>query len=232
MSGCCGNAGSAANSGQRHPSLGGWWYAHIGTFFASGPAGQECPGLAGHPMPDPSLQEFPACAPHFQTSRSMADERERKSMKTGDRETQPAAGSNSRAPIELPDPPCGHVGHVGATLVEALLSSKTEDTTAIETLIDRFVVAFPDSTTTSSFAAIAGEASARLLKSGIGRREADTISDMVHLLVSHNVETVAQLSAWIDTPANLDRLKAIQGVEEKTVDRLRILASLQNLLVH
>ena len=57
-------------------------------------------------------------------------------------------------------------------------------------------------------------------------RKINTLVDVVQFFVAEEIETVDDLRAWLVVAENSERLKAIKGIGDKTVDYFKILAGI------
>lgn len=121
--------------------------------------------------------------------------------------------------------------HMGAILTDAVLQAGISYDTVVLPRVERIFTEHPDATTTSAFARLTKTYGLAYVLNWKGARKLRTLEELVSLLLENGVETTNQLRAWLETPANLERLKKIPGIKDKTAHYLQILVGSQTVAV-
>jgi hypothetical protein len=125
----------------------------------------------------------------------------------------------------------GNYGHMGATLTDAVLQAGVKYETVVRPRVRRLLAEFPEARTTSAFADLLRSAGAEQLLMWKGKRKVVTLNALITLLLSDRVETEDDFRAWINMPGNLNRLRQINGIKDKTAHYLEILLGIQSVAV-
>src|SRR5438874_12556214 len=106
--------------------------------------------------------------------------------------------------------------HMGAMLADAVLQRGIGYEAVVEPRIRAFLVRYPEATTTSAFARVVGEYGAKQVLDWSGGQKPQTLKALLNLLLENRVETEDELRAWLERPENVDRLRRIKGIKDKT----------------
>lgn len=122
--------------------------------------------------------------------------------------------------------------HMGATLADAVLQAGVRYDTVVRPRVRDLALNRPDAATTSGFLALLEkeDGPATLLR-WRGGRKVSTLLDLARFLVAQGVETKDQFRAWAAVPGNLDRLRVIKGIKDKTVNYVEILLGRSSVAV-
>ena len=128
-----------------------------------------------------------------------------------------------RIVVSIDDP----YGHIGATLTDAVLQAGINYKKVVQPRAERVRDAYPEAQTTSGFAhALEQFGVGRVLNWGSGPKP-ERLQALVSLLLQNGIETENQLRIWLENPANLQRLRQIKGIKDKTAHYLHILVGAQ-----
>jgi len=116
--------------------------------------------------------------------------------------------------------------HMGAILVDAGLQAGIKYETAVVPRVNRLLEDYPEAKTTSAFQRILMVVGAHTLLDWKGEKKVNTIVDTTLFFVTEGLETVDDLRAWLGEPENLQRLKGIKGIGDKTADYFKILTGI------
>jgi len=125
-----------------------------------------------------------------------------------------------------PTPP---YGHIGATLIDAVLQSGVRYDKVVLPRVN-LVRKMPLAKTTSSFANLLEREGAESLLKFKGKKIV-RLKALIALLQSNGIETEEQLRVWLEVSDNLNRLHEIKGIKDKTADYLQILVGVQGVAV-
>lgn len=116
--------------------------------------------------------------------------------------------------------------HMGAIIVDAGLQAGIRYETAVLPRINKILATYPDAKTTSEFQRILMiEGATNLLNWSLDRK-VNTIVDVTLFFIAEQIETDEELRSWLLHPENIDRLKQIKGIGNKTADYFKILVGI------
>jgi hypothetical protein len=122
-------------------------------------------------------------------------------------------------------------GHMGAILADAVLQAGIDYNAVVYPRAKRIYDDYPKAATTSGFAAVIKERGAGILLEWKGKRKLDTLEELVNVLLENRVETEDDFRDWLAQPENIERLKLIKGLKDKTADYLQILVGIHTVAV-
>lgn len=126
----------------------------------------------------------------------------------------------------------GAYAHMGATLTDAVLQAGVTYATVVRPRVHALRASHPEACTTSAFLALLeGENGPETHLRWRGGRKIATLLELTRLLVAEGVETEDQFRAWVAVPGNLDRLRRIKGIKDKTANYIEILLGKQSVAV-
>jgi hypothetical protein len=126
----------------------------------------------------------------------------------------------------------GAYDHMGATLSDAVLQAGVKYATVVRPRIAALRANYPEARTTSAFLALlVKEEGPETLLRWRGGRKVATLLELTRLLVAEGVETEDEFRAWVAVPGNLDRLRRIKGIKDKTANYVEILLGKQSVAV-
>ncbi len=119
--------------------------------------------------------------------------------------------------------------HVGAIVVDAILQSGINYQQVVKPRVDRLRADFPEARTTSGFLALAERIGLSTLIRWNGEVKTRAILNVARFLRDEGVETRADLRAWLESSANVERLKQLRGIGNMTADYFRMLAGIETI---
>ena len=122
--------------------------------------------------------------------------------------------------------------HMGAIIIDAVLQAGIRYQT-VKKRVCELKENYPDSNTTSGFAAvIARIGTANLLRWRNGRKTT-TVEKLTELFLNRNIDTADELRAWLrdDDIGSSEILQKVHGIGPKTADYLKILVGLQKVAI-
>jgi len=119
--------------------------------------------------------------------------------------------------------------HVGAIIVDAILQSGINYKAVVKPRVEALKVGYPESRTTSGFLALVERIGLSTLIRWNGKGKIAGILNVARILRNEGVETRADLRAWLESSANVERLKLLRGVGNMTADYFRMLAGIETI---
>lgn len=121
-------------------------------------------------------------------------------------------------------------GNMGATITEAILQAGANYSTVVEPRV-RALLEKSEAKTTDSFQnLLVREGSRKILNWG-DTEKPKRIHRLIDLLKREGVQTELDLKVWMQDDKNIEKLKDINGIGNKTVDYLRILSGISTTAV-
>jgi hypothetical protein len=114
-------------------------------------------------------------------------------------------------------------GHVGALLADVSLQAGLNYERVVMPRIQDILTNYPDFKRTSDISKLFSVVSAEDLLRWKGAEKADRFRTLVSTLLDAGVETVAELKEWTSSEHACQRLFAIRGIGNKSLDYLRLL---------
>jgi len=121
--------------------------------------------------------------------------------------------------------------HMGAMLTDAVLQAGIGYEAVVLPRAKQIWADYPEAATTSAFARLIKERGTGPLLNWKGKKKLATLEELVKVLLENGVETEDELRSWLEQPANVERLKQIKGLKDKTADYLQILVGMHTVAV-
>lgn len=116
--------------------------------------------------------------------------------------------------------------HMGALLVDAVLQAGIRYETVVVPRVERVLENYPQAKMTTEFQRVLMiEGVLKLLNWKLDRKM-NTLVDITQFFVAERLETVDDLRAWLIEAENIQRLKEIKGIGNKTADYFKILTGI------
>lgn len=116
--------------------------------------------------------------------------------------------------------------HMGAILVDGVLQAGIRYETVVLPRVESVLNNYPEAKTTSEFQRVLMIEGALKLLAWKLDRKINTLVDLTQFFVSERLETAAELRDWLDEADNVQRLKEIKGIGDKTADYFKILTGI------
>jgi len=120
----------------------------------------------------------------------------------------------------------GNYDHIGATVADAVLQANNRYATNVKPRVNRILATYPKAKTTTAVLRLLEGISAIEFLSWRGEDRAERFRRVLSLFASENIESEADLRAWLLDNANLLKLRSIKGIGPKTVDYFKILVGI------
>ena len=117
----------------------------------------------------------------------------------------------------------GNYDHIGATIADAVLQANNRYATNVKPRVNRILATYPEAQTTTTVLRLLEEISATEFLSWRGEDRAERFCRVLGLFASEDIDSEADLRAWLLDNANLLKLQSIKGIGPKTVDYFKIL---------
>jgi hypothetical protein len=121
--------------------------------------------------------------------------------------------------------------HMGAVICDAGLQAGINYQRVVYPRIELLLTQYPEARTTSGFLQLLGRHGAADLLSWSGTKKLQLISRLAEYFARCDIETTADLRAWLSEPHHLAELLTIKGIGPKTVNYIQILVGLQAVAV-
>jgi hypothetical protein len=121
--------------------------------------------------------------------------------------------------------------HMGATLTDAVLQAGINYENVVRPRAIRLRDGYPEAKTTSGFARLIERSGLSEILNWREGSKPERLRQLVKVLLHHRIETEDHLRIWLEDPANLNRLRQIKGIKDKTVHYLQILIGAQTVAV-
>jgi hypothetical protein len=116
-----------------------------------------------------------------------------------------------------------HYGHMGAIITEAILQAGLNYNTVVLPRVKRLIECYPEARTTSGFIGLAEKEGLNRLIRWKDAEKPSRIMNTACFFRSSGIETEGDLRIWLEGPGNIEKLKELRGIGDKTVDYFRIL---------
>jgi hypothetical protein len=119
----------------------------------------------------------------------------------------------------------GGYDHMGAIIVAAVLQSGlTWKTTVVPRVIR--LLGYPEAATVSGFLRLTDQHGIRQMLGGWNGPKPKWMVGVARFLVADGVETEDDLRSWLESPGNGERLLALKGIKDKTLDFFKMLVGI------
>jgi hypothetical protein len=120
---------------------------------------------------------------------------------------------------------------MGATIADAVLQAGISYETVVRPRVDRLIASYPEAKTTSVLAQLVADKGASEVLQWRSGRKLETFAALIDLFLENKIENEDELRAWLERPDNIQRLKRIKGIKDKSANYLQILVGTQNVAV-
>lgn len=119
-------------------------------------------------------------------------------------------------------------GHMGATLTDAILQAGIDYEKVVLPRAEKIQREYPEARTTSGFAKVIEQFGINEILNWAPGAKPDRLLELVKLLLQFRIETEDELRIWLEIPRNLEELREIKGIKNKTANYLQILVGSQS----
>jgi len=120
----------------------------------------------------------------------------------------------------------GQYDHMGATITDAMLQAGMNYETVVRPRVRRVRDQYPQAKTTSGFASCLAAVGPAAMLNWTGVEKLGRITGVTAFFLAEGIETEGDLARWLGEPDNVERLKQLRGIGNKTADYLKILVGL------
>ncbi len=122
-------------------------------------------------------------------------------------------------------------GHMGATVADCILQANNRYKSHVGPRIKRILEKWPNQRTVSAVLDLLDSVGPTTYLDWHGEDRAARFCEALGLLKKESVENETDLKTWLGSETNLQKLDAINGVGDKTVDYFRIMAGLEGVAI-
>ncbi|MBE7446994.1 MAG: hypothetical protein HS132_17955 [Planctomycetia bacterium] len=125
----------------------------------------------------------------------------------------------------------GNYDHMGATITDAMLQAGTTYETVVRPRVQRIQEQYPEARTISEFIKIIDEVGIYKILQWNDEEKPKRILGVVNFFKKENIETETDLKQWLQEINNIEKLKRLRGIGNKTADYFKILVGIQTSAV-
>jgi hypothetical protein len=119
----------------------------------------------------------------------------------------------------------GAYNHMGATITDAILQAGINYKTVVAPRAEKLKISFPEAKTTSGFLSLLERTHPSELLNFHGRK-ADLILEVTRFFQEQNLQNEQGLFVWLHNENNVEQLKMMKGIGNKTADYFKILTGI------
>jgi thermostable 8-oxoguanine DNA glycosylase len=117
----------------------------------------------------------------------------------------------------------GNYDHIGATVADAILQANNKYSTHVKPRVNRILVKYPQTRTTSSVLHLLESIAATEFINLRGMDRAERFRKVLNLFAAEGIEVESDLREWLSQDSSLRKLRTIKGIGPKTTDYFKIL---------
>jgi thermostable 8-oxoguanine DNA glycosylase len=117
----------------------------------------------------------------------------------------------------------GNYDHIGATVADAILQANNKYSTHVKPRVNRILVKYPQTRTTSSVLHLLESIAATEFLNWRGMDRAERFRKVLNLFAAEGIEVESDLREWLSQDSSLRKLRTIKGIGPKTTDYFKIL---------
>jgi len=121
--------------------------------------------------------------------------------------------------------------HMGATITDAMLQPGTTWETVVSPRVQKLRHNYPEAKTTTGFLKLLERIGSRELLEWKDSEKPNRVLSIAHFFAKEGIETEADLKTWLENEANIERLKELRGIGNKTTDYFKILSGIPTAAV-
>ena len=119
----------------------------------------------------------------------------------------------------------GNYNHIGATITDAILQAGLRYETVVRPRVDK-IKKYPEAKTTTGFSNFFKKEGLDKLLNWTNREKLSRIENVTEFFIKEQIETQEDLKKWLSADDNVERLKELRGIGDKTVDYFKILVGI------
>lgn len=116
--------------------------------------------------------------------------------------------------------------HMGATISDAMLQAGVNYRYVVQPRVQRLLEQYPEARTTSGFIRLLTKVGHNNLLDWKDTEKPNRILGVAEFFSSKGIETEADLRQWLQESSNLEKLKQLRGIGNKTADYFKILVGI------
>lgn len=126
---------------------------------------------------------------------------------------------------------CPYVDHIGALFTDTILQAGVNYRSVVWPRVVHVLEAFPNATTVSTFAEVLNNYGTANILHWCNTEKIYRMNELVSFCLNHQIETSRQLAAFLRNNENVNMLKDIHGIGNKTCDYLKRLLGFDTVAV-
>ena len=116
---------------------------------------------------------------------------------------------------------CPYMNHIGAILTDAILQSGVNYKFVVWPRVQHILNTYPFANTVSSFIEVLDDYGAANVLHLANKAKTTRLYSLAHFFQNNGIETTRHLKEFLKTDANIEILKSINGIGDKTCDYLK-----------
>jgi hypothetical protein len=121
--------------------------------------------------------------------------------------------------------------HMGATITDAILQSGLKYETVVRPRVEHVLLTYPEAIKTNDFLQVLKTHSPENVLKWQHPEKPSRVLGVTEFLSTEDIQTEADLSAWLSSAKNSKRLRRLRGIGPKTVDYFRLLCGISTTAV-
>lgn len=126
---------------------------------------------------------------------------------------------------------CPYRDHIGALFTDAILQAGVNYRSVVRPRVERVLFNFPEAKTVSSFSNVLDSYGVKNVLRWNNAAKIQRMKDLVSFCLIHTIETASDLTSFLNSDLGEERLKAINGIGNKTCDYLKRLLGFDTVAV-
>ncbi len=130
---------------------------------------------------------------------------------------------NNLSRFEIAEEIDGNYKNMGATIIDGILQAGINYKTTVKPRVLNFLSKYPHIKTVSEFKELCDRHSISKIINWKKSAKTERIEKLTEFLINQSVETEDEFKCWLNKKSNIDALKKLPGIKDKTADYFKIL---------
>lgn len=126
---------------------------------------------------------------------------------------------------------CSYSNHIGALLTDAVLQAGLSYRSVVWPRVSYVLTAFPEAKTTSSFLRVLQEKGVSNVLQWRNSEKIQRLEELVGFFIRKSIDTTAELADFLRDDGNVESMKEIRGIGDKTCDYIKRLLGFDTVAV-
>lgn len=122
----------------------------------------------------------------------------------------------------------GNYQNMGAIIIDGILQAGIKYETTVRPRVKRYLINYQEITTTSQFAKLIAQETVSSIIEWKPSAKTERIQGLTEFLVENSIETQEEFKEWLSYDENINKLKSLSGIGDKTADYFKILCGHKN----